>query len=193
MRTLLSSRGWIRLAGAATVLGIALVGCSASPPKGLAPVALVSHVDLNRFMGDWFVIANIPTFLEKGAYNAKDTYALDPDGSVATVYSFNADAFDGPRKQYHSRGFVVDRTSNAVWGQQYVWPFRADYRISYLAPDYSTTVIAREKRDFVWIMARTPTISEAEYDRLVGFVKAQGYDISRLQRSPQSAGNSGAR
>lgn len=186
MRHFLTRCSWLRTACIASALAIALQACSATPPKGLAPVRLASHVDLRRFMGDWFVIANIPTFLEKGAYNAKDTYALEADGSVATVYSFNKDAFDGPRKQYHSRGYVVDSASNAVWGQQYVWPFRADYRIAYLAADYSTTVIAREKRDYVWIMARTPTIPDAEYDRLVDFVRSQGYDPAKLQRAPQT-------
>jgi apolipoprotein D and lipocalin family protein len=167
---------------------IALAGCAAAPPVGLAPVALVQHVDLQRFMGDWYVIANIPTFLEKDAYNAKDHYQLDADGTVATTYSFNAKSFDGPHKEYHSRGYVTDTASNAVWGQQYVWPFRADYRISFLSADYTTAVIAREKRDFVWIMARTPTIPEAEYARLVQFVASQGYDPARLLRAPQ-AGN----
>ena len=73
----------------------------------------------------------------------------------------------------------------AVWGQQYVWPFKADYRISYLAPDYSQTVITREKRDYVWIMARTPTIAAADLDRLLAVAVRQGYDASKIVRVPQ--------
>ena len=164
-----------------------LAGCASGPPAGLAPVTLVPQVDLPRFMGDWYVIANIPTFLEKGAHNAKDSYRLDPDGTIPTTFSFNADAFAGPRKTYDSRGFVLDR-SNAVWGQQYVWPIRADYRVSYVADDYSATVITRDKRDHVWIMARTPRLAEAELQRLIDFVGRQGYDTSKLQRVPQPAG-----
>ena len=154
----------------------------------LKPVTLVPQVDLPRFMGDWYVIANIPTFLEKGAHNAKDSYRLDPDGTIPTTFSFNADAFDGPLKSYGSRGFIVDGGKNAVWGQQYIWPFKADYRIAYLSADYTQVVIAREKRDYVWIMARTPTIPEADYQRLAAFVGTQGYDASKLQRVPQASG-----
>jgi apolipoprotein D and lipocalin family protein len=167
-------------------LGVVVAaGCATAP--ALPPVALVPHVDLPRFMGDWYVIANIPTFLERGAYNAQDHYRLDPDGTIATTYSYNADAPDGPLKRYESRGYVVDPASNAVWGQQYVWPFKADYRIAYLSDDYSETVIARAKRDYVWIMARTPQIPEADLQRLIAFVAAQGYDAGKIQRVPQAA------
>jgi lipocalin len=45
-----------------------------------------------------------------------------------------------------------------VWGMQFVWPFKGDFRIVVLNADYTHTVIGREKRDYVWIMARQPTI-----------------------------------
>ena len=163
-----------------------LAGCASAPAR--PPVALESSVDLGRLMGDWYVIAAIPTVFERGAHNPKETYRLDPDGSVATSFAFNAGAFDGPRRTFQSRGFVVPGTGNAVWGQQYVWPFKADYRIALVSPDYTQVVIAREKRDHVWIMARTPTIPEADLDRLRGFVAAQGYDATRLQRVPHDGG-----
>jgi apolipoprotein D and lipocalin family protein len=177
----------IRLLALPMVLAAALAGCASAPPAGMAPVALVPHVDLPRFMGDWYVIANIPTWLEKGAHNAKDSYRLDADGTIPTVFSFNADAADGPAKHYASRGFVLDAANPAVWGQQYVWPFKADYRIAWLSPDYTEVVIARDKRDYVWIMARTPTIADADLARLTAFVASQGYDVTRLQRVPQDA------
>ncbi|MEP7294964.1 MAG: lipocalin family protein [Burkholderiales bacterium] len=160
----------------------ALAACSTPPPR--APATVAAQVDLKRFMGDWYVIANIPTFLEKGAHNAVESYRLDTDGSIATTFTFNDGASDGPRKTYTPRGFVLDST-NARWGMRFVWPIKADYRISYLASDYSLTVIGREARDYVWIMARTPTIAEAEYQRMVEFVTREGYDVSKLQRVPQ--------
>lgn len=174
---------------AAGMSGVALAllaACATAPNRGLAPLALASDVDLARFMGDWHVIAAIPTVFERQAYSPMDSYRLDPDGSIATTFSFNDGAFDGPRRRFDSRGFVVAGTGNAVWGQQYVWPVRADYRIAWLAPDYSQVVVAREKRDYVWIMARTPTIADGDLERLTAFVAAQGYDASRLRRMPQA-------
>jgi apolipoprotein D and lipocalin family protein len=145
----------------------------------------VTYVDLPRFMGSWYVIANIPTRLERGAHNAVETYALNSDGSIDTTFTFRDGSFDGREKSWHPRGFVLDRQTNARWGMRFVWPVKADYRIIWLDPGYTRTVVGRQKRDYVWIMARTPTLSDAEYEELLQFVATQGYDISRVQRVPQ--------
>jgi apolipoprotein D and lipocalin family protein len=159
-----------------------LSGCQSVP---LPPLAQAEHVDLPRFMGEWYVIASIPTFLEENAHNAIESYRLAADGTIATTFTFRDGAFDGPPKRYTPRGYVLDRNSNAVWGMQFVWPVKADFRIAWVAPDYGQTVIARVKRDYVWIMARTPQIPEADYRRIEQFVAAQGYDLARLRRVPQ--------
>lgn len=148
------------------------------------PLKTVPYVNLERFMGDWYVIANIPTVLERGAHNAVESYRLNPDGTVATTFTFRDGSFDGERKQYHPRGFVRDET-NAIWGMQFVWPVKADYRIVYLDEDYSVTVIGRNRRDYVWIMARQPRISEQRYAAIVEKIGAMGYDLSELQKVPQ--------
>jgi apolipoprotein D and lipocalin family protein len=162
---------------------LSLGACQSVPER--APLKLAGKVDLPRFMGDWYVIANIPTFIEKGAHNAVESYRLAPDGTIPTTFTFREGAFEGEQKRYTPKGFVIDRESNAVWGMQFVWPIKADYRIVHVADDYSTTVIGREKRDYAWIMARTPSIPEAEYNRLVGLLAEQGYDISKIQKVPQ--------
>jgi apolipoprotein D and lipocalin family protein len=162
-------------------LGVLLLLSGCQP----APMATVPRVELPRFMGDWYVIANIPTFIEKGAHNAIESYRLNDDGTIATTFTFRADAFDGEPKKYTPRGFVVDRTTNALWGMQFVWPVKSDYRIIYLSEDYGQTIIGREARDYVWIMARTPSIADADYQRLVDFAAAQGYDPKLIEKVPQ--------
>jgi apolipoprotein D and lipocalin family protein len=130
------------------------------------------------------VIANIPTALEKGAHNAVETYQLNSDGTVATTFTFRDGSFDGKKKAYHPRGFVSEE-SNAVWGMQFVWPIKADYRIVYLDEDYTVTVIGRNKRDYVWIMAREPEISDQAYQDILEQVAEMGYDISEIEKVPQ--------
>ena len=66
--------------------------CASTPPSGLAPVTLARQVDLARFAGTWYVIANIPTMFEGGAHNATEHYVLDADGTMDTTFSFRADA-----------------------------------------------------------------------------------------------------
>ena len=157
-----------------------LYGCSHN-----APMATVDYVDIDRFMGDWYVVANIPTFLEKGAHNAVERYDLVSEDTVATTFSFNAGSFDGPLKTYTPTGYVVDRQTNALWGMQFVWPFKGDFRIVYLADDYKNTIIGRQSRDYVWIMSRSPHIDDEQYEELKQFVKSLGYDESKLQKVPQ--------
>jgi apolipoprotein D and lipocalin family protein len=158
-----------------------MVACKASLP----PLETVDHVDLQRFMGDWYVIANIPTFVEKGAHNAVESYRLEEDGTIATTFTFRKNGFDGPRKEYRPRGFVRNEQTNAEWAMQFVWPIKSDYRITWLDPAYSQTVIGRNKRDYVWIMARTPQISALEYERMVEHIGESGYDTSLLVKVPQ--------
>ena len=159
-----------------------LGGCASS---SLPPIAPVAQVDLPKFMGDWYVIACIPTAIETQAFNAIESYKLDEDGTIATTFTFRKGAFNGPAKEYNPRGFVKENTGNALWGMQFIWPIKADFRIAYLDPDYTTTVIARNARDYVWIMARTPTISDAQYTDLLKFVEDLGYDISKMRKVPQ--------
>jgi apolipoprotein D and lipocalin family protein len=68
---------------------------------------------------------------------------------------------------------------------QFIWPFKADYRILYVDEVYEQTIIGRIQRDYVWLMARTPQVSAADYQRFLQFIAAEGYDISKVLRVPQ--------
>jgi apolipoprotein D and lipocalin family protein len=171
------------LASLAIVLGL-LAGCAVSPEKVTVPVA--PKVDLQRFMGPWYVVGVIPTAIETEAYNAVESYALNPDGTIKTTFTFNKGALDGPRKQYNPKGFVVPGTNNAIWGMRFVWPIKAEFVISHVDAAYSETIIARSARDYVWIMTRSPNISEDQYGSLVDRVRAMGYDVSKIRRVPHS-------
>jgi apolipoprotein D and lipocalin family protein len=143
-------------------------------------------VDLSKYAGDWFVIGNIPTFIETDAYNAVESYAEPVDGKIATTFTFNKGGLAGPKKAYTPTGFVTDGTGNAVWGMQFIWPIKAEYRIVYISEDYDLTIIGRTKRDYVWIMARRPDISDADYSRLLQIIEEEGYDLSKVRRVPHS-------
>lgn len=158
---------------------------SACGSQNLKPIDTVEHVDLKRFMGEWYVIANIPTFIETDAYNAIETYKMNEDGSIATTFTFRQGSAEGNRKQYNPTGFIVDKTSNALWDMQFIWPFKAEYRVIYLDDDYQTTIIGRSKRDYVWLMSRQPGIDEDSYRSLLRFIQSQGYDIDKVQKVPQ--------
>jgi len=164
---------------------LAVIGIFASRPASGKPLATVNYVDIDRFMGDWYVIANIPTLIETDAHNAVESYLLADDGTIDTVFTFRKGGFDGKLKRYNPRGFVLNSETNAEWGMRFVWPIKADYRVIYLDPDYQTTVIGRNRRDYVWVMARQPSIDREEYDAIVNLIRDVGYDTSKLQLVPQ--------
>lgn len=164
------------------IVGLVLLsGCATTQPR----LKTVEKVDINRFMGPWYVIAHIPTFIETKAYNGIETYTLLADGSIDTVFTFNNGAFDGPAKRYNPRGFVYDKENNSTWGMQFIWPFKSQFLITYLNDDYTETIISRDSRDYVWIMARTPILTDEDYNKLVDIVKEQGYNLSKLRKVPQ--------
>lgn len=171
-------RGLLALAAG---LCAVLPGCTHAPPT----IEPVPYVDLPRFMGDWYVIAHIPTRPERNAYNAVESYALASDGRVLATFRFRDGGFDAPIETMHPVGHVRPDTGNAVWGMQFFWPFRSEYVIVGLDEGYSRTIIGRSDRDYAWIMARTPTISDADYRDTLAQLKALGYSLEDLRRVPQ--------
>lgn len=169
----------LRLPVMGLVVAMLLAGCQSNPP-----MPTVDHVDLDRYMGDWYVIANIPTFLERDAHNAVETYTMNDDGTIDTVFRFRRGGFDGDVRRYNPRGFVRSE-NNAEWGMRFVWPFKAEFLVIWLDDDYRHTVIGRTRRDYVWIMSREPEIPAEEFEEIVAYLDGVGYDVSALQRVPQ--------
>lgn len=180
-----AARGYLLI----TALAALVAGCkswSGDPGEGdREPLRAIDRkVDLERFMGDWYVIAHIPAFIEDEAHNAVESYRLDKDGTIATTYVFNNGSLDGPLKTYRPTGFVHNRETNAEWRMQFLWPFKSAYLIAYLDKDYQTTIVGVPDRDLVWIMARAKTLPEARYEELVKWLADNGHDVSKLRRVP---------
>jgi len=155
-------------------------GCASHPPLPTEP-----FVDLEHFMGDWYVQGHIPASAEEDAYNAVESYALEGDRKVLTTYAFRDGGFDGDIEVMTPTGTVRDRETNAEWGMKFFWLFSAEYLVAHVDEAYSETIIARTARDYVWIMTREREISEARYERLAAMVADLGYDVTELRRVPQ--------
>ncbi|HEY6939858.1 lipocalin family protein [Dokdonella sp.] len=169
----------------AAIAGASVFTLTAASCSRGTPMPSVGHVDLSRFMGDWYVIAHIPSRPERNAWNAVESYRLADDGTVGTTFRYRSGRADAPLETMHARGYVRPGTGNAVWGMQFIWPIRAEYVVAYLDADYRETIIARSARDYAWIMARTPTIPESDYRRLVSQLQSLGYATDALRRVPQ--------
>jgi len=155
-----------------------LHGCQGT--GAMDPITTVEKLEIERFMGDWYVLADIATPFDKDAYAPTEHYVLKPDGLVETTYRYQKGNATG---DFKSRTMTARPNPElpSIWGMRLIWPFEADYRIAHIHPDYETTIVARNKRDFVWLMARTPTIDQSAFDGLLEKVQSLGYAISDLR------------
>jgi apolipoprotein D and lipocalin family protein len=140
----------------------------------------VEFVDIPRFMGAWYVVANIPTRMERHACNAIEHYSLRSDGHVDIEFSFNRGRPDGKRRRLRARGFVQPG-SNAKWRVQFVWPIRLPYLVIYLDVDYRYTLIGYPGHKYLWIMSRESNPGQAKLEELISIAVEAGYDRFRIQ------------
>ena len=160
---------------------ILISGCAMKTTQ----IKTVDEVDINKFMGDWYVIAHIPSYVERNAFNAVESYKLNDDGSIATTFTFNEGSVDGPVKTYHPKGFIVPNTNNAIWGMQFIWPIKAQYKIAYLDKDYQTTIVARDKLDYVWLMSRSKTLPHDQMIKFREMIREMGYSLENYREIEQ--------
>ena len=157
-------------------------GCVSNSPYNDFEMETVEYVDIEKFMGDWYVIANIPTIIEKRATNSIESYYLNKDGEIETTFSFYKDSPKGDLKIYKPKGFIYNNKTNAEWRMQFLWPFKSPFLIIDLADDYRYTVIGYPSRKYVWIMSRNPKIPDEDYNDIIQNLESIGYDIKKIKR-----------
>jgi len=153
------------------VFSLLLLSCASGSKanRGSEPLQTVAYIDIPRFMGRWYVIANIPTSIEKGAHNAIELYTWNGEKDRVDIdFRFNKDSFDGKLKVYPQKAWIHDARTNAEWRVQPVWPLRFAYLVLDVGEDYEYTVIGVPNRKYIWIMAREPEMDEELYAALVG-------------------------
>jgi len=174
-----------------TVCGLAMAaGCATSTTERLhlPPLEAVAHVELSRYVGTWYEIANFPQSFQRGCTATTATYTLRADGDIDVLNRCRKGSVDGEEKSALGRARVVDRSTNAKLEVSFFRPFWGDYCIIDLADDYSYAVVGHPGRDYLWILARTSTMAEATFQGIVARLQAKGYETSRLMRTLQVAG-----
>lgn len=145
----------------------------------------VSHVDLDRYMGRWYVISHVPYFLENGKVGTSDNYARRPDGRLDAIFAFRKQSLTAPEKTWNGVAEVTNTTTNAEWKVSFVWPFSATYRVLELDPDYRWAVVSNGNGKLVWVLARETSLPDALYREILGRVTAQGLEANKLVKVPQ--------
>ena len=158
-----------------------LTGCSST-----VPLDTVEKIDLTRYMGKWYEIASFPNSFQKGCACTTAEYELTDDGYVRVVNSCRRDSVTGKLSQAVGKAFVVEGSNNTKLKVQFFWPFRGDYYIIDIAPDYSYAAVGNPKRKYLWILSRTPVMGKEIYDSIVERVREKGFDVARLVKTEQN-------
>ncbi|OOG64575.1 hypothetical protein B0E46_07775 [Rhodanobacter sp. B04] len=171
-----------RILTLAALLAALLLGAGAHAEP---PIQRVKQVDLSRYMGRWYVIASIPSRVERGGHNAVETYRLQADGTVCTWFRLRPGSFDAPVRLIRSTASIIPGSGQAQWSVHLYWLLRLQYLVGWLSPDYSQVMVVRDARDYLWYMARSPQVSDADYLGMLARAKAMGYDPARIEKVPQ--------
>ncbi len=167
------------------LLAASAIYAFADAKKEKNELTTVSSVDLKRYAGQWYEIARYPNrFQKKCAGDTTATYTVLPNGSVAVfnrcrMADGNIDSAKGSAK-------VVDKQTNAKLKVSFFWPFYGAYWVIGLDPEYRWAVVGEPGRKYLWILSRTPQMSDADYEQALKIVREKGFDPARLIKSPQS-------
>ncbi len=146
---------------------------------------LAPHVDIQKYQGPWYVIAYIPTFMDKNWINTIESYTWNEEDKVYDVLTTYQKKPGGKQKSLTQTLLPVEGTNNAKWIAK-IWFFiRADYSIHKVADDYSWVVMGHEKRKYMYIMSRKPVMDEKLYQELYAYALKLGYKKEDIKRQPQ--------
>ena len=151
---------------------VSLAGCVSVPKVDNAPV---SAFDLNRYLGEWYEIARFDHSFERGVEQAKANYTQNADGTIKVV---NTGVKAGKQKTAIGKGKTTD--TPGLLRVSFFGPFYADYRVMLIDKDYSRALVGSGSADYLWILSRTPGLSETEKSELLAEAQRRGYDMDKL-------------
>lgn len=158
-----------------------------------SPPPTVASVDLKQYAGKWFEIARYPNkFQKKCVGNTTATYSLKPDGNVGVVNECLVK--NGTSESATGEAKVVEGSQNAKLEVRFAPRFMSflsavwgDYWIVDLDSDYKYAAVGDPKREYLWILSRTPEMSDATYQNILRRVEKLGFNPAKLQKTPQNA------
>ena len=168
------------------LLTAAISACATRQPISHPAPQPAAQVDLQRYMGDWFVVANIPYWAERDCYGSIERYLLLPDGQIKTTFLAHKGGFDGKLMEVKSKARVLNPPNNARWQVAFLGGL-AKVRMTILsvAPDYRYAVVATPDRSKAWILSRTRTLPTADYEAAAEVLRKNGIAPSLLRPVPQ--------
>ena len=154
-------------------------------------------IDIQKFMGKWYVVAAVPTPFDRGAVNETEEYTWDEDNQRINVTFRMQSSVGGTIKEMGQRATIVNGapTADAPHGINTRWalspsvggvylPLGLAYLIVDCAPDYSSAIVGTPNRAVVYMMTRTPHPDESTVHAMLATCQRVGYDLTKVSRVP---------
>lgn len=165
------------------LIGTVGISCQTNKNNKTMNTTTVSNLDVNRFMGSWYEIARYEHSFEKGMTHVKANYSLLPDGTIRVL---NSGMKNGKKKEIEGKARKKkDSNSNSKLEVSFFLWFYSDYFVFELDDNYQYAVIGSSSDKYLWILSRTPQLSQSTINDLLIKIKKRGYDTSKLYFVPQ--------
>ncbi|MFZ6046005.1 lipocalin family protein [Pseudomonas sp. CR3202] len=178
---------------AALLAALLLAGCASHGEGPVAP-RTVAAVDLERYQGTWYELARMPMSFQRGCAQSEAHYSLQGDGSLGVLN--RCLTLEGHWKEVRGKAVPqVQGRNDKLWLSFDTWFSRllpgvasGEYWVLYLDEGYRTALVGNPNRKYLWLLSRTPVVSEKSRERLLEAAEGQGYDTDLLiWRTPDSA------
>ncbi|EGQ7755910.1 lipocalin family protein [Vibrio vulnificus] len=157
-------------------LSITLSGCLGMPET----VKPVDEFNLQNYLGKWYEIARLDHSFEEGLTQVTAEYTLKEDGGVAVLNKgFLAD--ENQWKEAEGKAYFVNGDSEGYLKVSFFGPFYGSYVVFALdKTDYQYAFVSGPNTDYLWLLARTPTVDQSLIGTFVSMAKERGFDTERL-------------
>lgn len=155
------------------------------------PVKTISSLDVQRYLGAWYEIAKYPNwFQRKCAGNTKAVYSARSDGTLKVLNScVNADGqvseAEGAARQIGAKDSPKLEVRFAPVWLSFIPMVWGDYWVIDLDPQYQVAVVSDPRREYLWILSRTPQLDKKVYEDTLVRIQAQQFDVRKLELTPQ--------
>ena len=179
----------------ASCAALVLSGLCAVPAlaaNAARPLQPIESLAVPRYMGVWYEIAKFPNdFQKKCVGDTTATYNVGEDGRVQVVNRCRtadgtSDMADGVARQLGGATSPKLKVRFAPAFLSFVPMVWGDYWVIDLDDKYQLSAVSEPKREYLWILSRTPQVAPADYDALLTRLTAQGLDVSKLVRTSQT-------
>ena len=153
------------------------------------PPQTVAAVDLNRYAGTWYEIARYPNSFQKKCEGVTAQYALRPDGRVGVTNTCGTGTKDGKPRSVQGVASVIAGSNNTKLAVNFA-PIPlpkgdGNYWVLYLDPDYQTALVGSPNGSYLWLLARTKTISAEQRAALTAAAERNGFRTDLLKETVQ--------